>query len=260
MPATSSASKHEQVSSRSESYRRLADVYHHLLSEQSLDALLETIADHLGELVPIDTLTIYRADEADRVLIPVLARDPLAEQILSSRARFGQGITGWAVENREAVLANQAHLDPRVTFIPGTPMDPEALICVPLIARGSIKGAMNLYRIGNARFTDNEFELAKRFADAAALAIDNAETRAALEYQAQTDPLTGLYNHRYFHERLNSELVRTNRAHDSVSVLMIDIDDFKKVNDVFGHGTGDQVLIALAGIFKSTLRGSDVVC
>jgi len=260
VPATSSASKHDEVSSRSESYRRLADVYHHLLSEQTLDALLETIADHLGELVPIDTLTIYRVHGSEPILIPVLARDPLAEQILNSRARFGQGITGWAAEHREAVLANQAHLDPRVTFIPGTPMDPEALICVPLIARGSIKGALNLYRVGHARFSEDEFELAKRFADAAALAIDNAETRAALEHRAQTDPLTGLYNHRYFHERLNSELIRTNRARDSVSVLMIDIDDFKKVNDVYGHGTGDQILIALAGIFRSTLRGSDVVC
>ena len=259
MPATSSASKPSDAA-RSESYRRLADVYHHLLSEQSLDALLETIADHLGELVPIDTLTIYRADETNRVLIPVLARDPLAEQILNSRSRFGQGITGWAVEHREAVLANEAHLDPRVTFIPGTPMDPEALICVPLIARGSIKGALNLYRVGDGRFTEEELELAKHFGDAAALAIDNAETRQALEHQAQTDPLTGLYNHRFFHERLSSELVRANRTRDSVSVLMIDIDDFKRVNDVHGHGTGDQVLIALANILRSTLRGSDVVC
>jgi diguanylate cyclase (GGDEF)-like protein len=139
-------------------------------------------------------------------------------------------------------------------------MDPEALICVPLIARGSIKGALNIYRIGDARFSEDEFELAKRFGDAAALAIDNAETRQALEHQAQTDPLTGLYNHRFFHERLRSELARANRARDSVSVLMIDIDDFKKVNDVHGHGTGDQVLIALANIFSTTVRGSDVVC
>lgn len=260
MPATSNASRTKHISSRSDSYRRLTDVYHHLLSEQSLDALLETIADHLDELVPFDTLTIYRHNGGEEFLVPALARDPLAEQILNSKARIGEGITGWAVEHREAVLANQAHLDPRVSFIPGTPMDPEALICVPLIARGSIKGALNLYRVGDARFTHDEFELAKRFSDAAALAIDNAETRQKLEHQAQTDPLTGLYNHRFFHERLQSELVRTNRTHDSVAVLMVDIDDFKKVNDVFGHGTGDQVLIALAGILRSTLRGSDIVC
>lgn len=264
MPATERARKHRRKVTplaRPDSYERLADVFHHLLSEQGLDAVLEAIADHLGELVPVDSLTIYRANEAERMLVPVLARDQWAAEILNSRAQFGQGITGWAVERREAVLANQAHLDPRVTFIPGTPMDPEALICVPLIARGSIKGALNLYRVGEeALFTDEEFEFAKRFGDAAALAIDNAETRQALEHQAQTDPLTGLYNHRFFHERLHSELIRAGRTHDSVSVLMVDIDDFKKVNDVYGHGTGDQVLIALSAILKETLRGSDVVC
>ncbi|MDQ3963809.1 MAG: GAF domain-containing protein [Actinomycetota bacterium] len=264
MPAIERARRHGgKVTSltRPDSYERLSDVFHQLLSEQGLDAVLETIADHLGELVPVDSLTIYQANVAERMLVPVLARDQWAEQILQSRAQFGQGITGWAVENREAVLANQAHLDPRVTFIPGTPMEPEALICIPLIARGSIKGALNLYRVGEeGRFSDQEFELAKRFGDAAALAIDNAETRQALEHQAQTDPLTGLYNHRFFHERLRSELIRAGRTHDAVSLLMIDIDDFKKVNDVHGHGTGDQVLISVSEILKATLRGSDVVC
>ena len=61
---------------------------------------------------------------------------------------FGQGITGWAVEHREPVLANKAHLDPRVRFVPGTPVEPEALIAVPLIARGRLKGTLNIYRVG----------------------------------------------------------------------------------------------------------------
>ncbi len=73
-----------------------------------------------------------------------------------------------------------------------------------------------MYRQGDATFTDEEFELARRFADAAALALDNAHVRARLEHQAQTDSLTGLYNHRYFHERLRSELRRVSRAHDAV--------------------------------------------
>ncbi|MDQ4065780.1 MAG: diguanylate cyclase, partial [Actinomycetota bacterium] len=246
---------------RTKSYEALADVLHHLLEEQHLDAVLETIADQLATLVPADNLTIYTADEAERSLTPVLARDQWAEQVLASKSRFGEGITGWAVEHREAVLTNEAHLDPRVSLVPGTPIEPEALICVPLIARGAIKGALNLYRTGSeARFTTREFELAKRFADAAALAIDNAQTREALQQLAQTDPLTGLYNHRFFHERLRAELIRAGRSRDSVSLLMVDIDDFKRVNDVYGHGVGDQVLIALGNIIRSTVRGSDVSC
>src|SRR5438874_882966 len=81
-----------------------------------------------------------------------------------------------------------AHLDPRVAFVPGTPPDPEALITVPLIARGSLKGALNIYRVGeDASFDEDAFELARWFGDAAALSLDNAQIRARLEILAHTD-------------------------------------------------------------------------
>ena len=165
-----------------ESYRRLAEVFHLVLSEQSLDALLDRIAETLADLMPYEALHIYEVDEDRRELIPVLARSQAYEdEIMKSRPRFGEGITGWAVEHRRPVWTNQAHLDPRVVTVPGTPVEPEALISVPLIARGALKGALNIYRIGEqAGFADHEFELAKWFGDAAALAVDNAaDPRAA---------------------------------------------------------------------------------
>ena len=245
-----------------QSYRQLADVFHDILSEHSLDNLLERVADTLAELVPHDTLSIYQADEAQTILIPVFARDKWADNILNDQSNFGEGITGWAALHREPVRTNEAHRDPRRKTVPGTPADePEALITVPLIARDLVKGMLNIYRLGeDACFSDDEFELTRRFADAAALALDNAQIRTRLEYQAQTDSLTGLYNHRHFHDRLRAELTRASRARDSVAVLMLDIDDFKRVNDVYGHGVGDQVLRDLADLLRGALRGSDVVC
>jgi transcriptional regulator with GAF, ATPase, and Fis domain len=134
-----------QGTARVESYRRLADVFHDVLAEQSLDALLDRIADALAELVPHDSLTIYEADEPRRLLIPVWARDKWADKILADSCPFGDGLTGWGVEHREPVWVNQAHLDPRVMTVAGTPADePEALITIPLIARDSIKGALNI--------------------------------------------------------------------------------------------------------------------
>src|SRR5438874_1875048 len=266
VPSTAENGYQESAAARSaalvQSYRRLADIFHDVLSEQSLDALLERIADTLAELVPYDTLSIYQADEAQTVLIPVLARDQWAAKIMNSRSLFGEGITGWSAQHREPVRTNHAHLDPRKKVVPGTPDDePEALITVPLIARGLVKGVLNIYRLGEeAAWSDEEFELAKRFADAAALALDNAQIRARLEHQAQTDSLTGLYNHRHFHDRLRAELTRASRTHDAVAVVMLDIDDFKRVNDVHGHGAGDQVLVELAELLRTTLRVSDVVC
>jgi diguanylate cyclase (GGDEF)-like protein len=244
-----------------ESYRRLAAVFHDVLSEQSLDDLLDRIADTLNELVPYDALHIYEADNAGRELVPRLARTEWQDEVMRTRPGFGQGITGWAVAIGQPVLVNEAHLDPRVVIVPGTPVDPEALISIPLVARGSLKGALNIYRVGEeASFDDDEFELAKWFGDAAALALDNVQVRASLEHQAQTDSLTGLYNHRFFHERLRAELTRATRAHDSVGLLMFDIDDFKRVNDICGHAVGDQILVAIAGALSSLVRGSDIAC
>ena len=244
-----------------ESYRRLADVFHDVLSEQSLDALLERVAEAVGELIPHDDLAFYEADESAGELRAVFARGQYAEEVLADEPfAFGKGITGWAVEHRQPVLANRADLDPRVRFVEGTPPDPESLIAVPLIARGHVKGALNIYRVGLQEFTEDEFRLAVRFADAAALALDNAHVRASLELQAQTDPLTGLWNHRAFHELLRRELVRSSAEQLSVALVMLDLDDFKRVNDVFGHAVGDQVLAEVADHLRAMVRQSDAVC
>jgi diguanylate cyclase (GGDEF)-like protein len=244
-----------------ESYRRLADVFHDVLSEQSLDALLERIADTIAELIPHDDLAFYEADEDTCLLRAVLARGEYADEVLADEPfAFGLGITGWAVDHRQPVLANRADLDPRVKFVEGTPPDPESLIAVPLIARGRIKGALNIYRAGLTEFTEVELMLAVRFGDAAALALDNAHVRASLELQAQTDPLTGLWNHRAFHERLRNEVVRASSEHGSVALLMLDLDDFKRVNDIYGHAAGDQVLAELAAELRGVVRQGDDVC
>ncbi len=256
-PTTPAADQESAV----ESYQRLADVFHEVLAEQSLDGLLDRIADALTALIPYDDFHIYEVDMVKREMIPRLARSRWAEQVLAERFPFGEGITGWAVEHREPVLANQAHLDPRVRIVPGTPAEPEALIVVPLIARGNLKGTMNIYREGDdASFTEQEFRLAMRFGDAAALALDNAHIRASLEQQAQTDALTGLLNHRAFHELLRKELLRSSAAHDTVALVMLDLDDFKKVNDIHGHAIGDHVLVAVAEQLRTAVRDSDSVC
>src|SRR5437588_9887643 len=101
-----------------QSYRRLADVFHDVLAEQSLDALLDRIADTIRELVPHEDMHIYEANLAQRTLVPVFARGEWESEIMRMTSTFGEGITGWAVEHREPVPTNAAHLAPRVTFAP----------------------------------------------------------------------------------------------------------------------------------------------
>jgi len=99
----------------------------------------------------------------------------------------------------------------------------------------------------------------ERFAELVGLAVDNAETRAALARQALTDPLTGLANHRAFHARLTEEAHRARRHGRPLALILFDIDHFKQVNDVHGHQRGDDVLRAVARLLRDEARGGDIV-
>ena len=90
------------------------------------------------------------------------------------------------------------------------------------------------------------------------MALENARLYEDARNLADRDPLTGFYNHRFLHERLGEEVVRSQRARRPMSVLMLDLDDFKLVNDTFGHLFGDRVLTWTAELIRSTLRASDV--
>jgi diguanylate cyclase (GGDEF)-like protein len=90
------------------------------------------------------------------------------------------------------------------------------------------------------------------------MALENARLYEEARALADRDPLTGFYNHRYLHERFGEEVVRAQRSRLPLSVLMLDVDDFKLVNDTFGHLFGDQVLAWTAEVIRSTLRASDI--
>jgi diguanylate cyclase (GGDEF)-like protein len=95
-------------------------------------------------------------------------------------------------------------------------------------------------------------------ANEAAMALENARLYEDLRKRADRDPLTGFYNHRYLHERMGEEVVRSQRGRRSLSVMMLDLDDFKLVNDTFGHLFGDRYLAWTAELIRATLRASDV--
>src|SRR6266508_721305 len=226
----------------------LWDIAHLLASETSPDRILESIANAFRDLVPFDAIGIYRADVVARQLQPVYVQDEYEEEVFAHGAvGFDVGVLGRATRSGVPQLVNDAHIDPRAAHIPDTPLEPESMIVVPLLARSELKGALSIHRVGEARhFSEEEFALSTRFGELAALAIDNAEIRARLELEVLTDHLTGLYNHRFFQERLAEEVSRATRQRTSVALLMYDIDDFKRVNDSYGHQSGDQVLQALA--------------
>ena len=109
-------------------------------------------------------------------------------------------------------------------------------------------------------FNDAELRLADVLAQGIALPIANVKMRELLREQAVRDPLTGLYNRRFLEEALDREVRRASRKQTTVGLIMIDVDNFKRMNDAHGHTAGDAVLRAVAALLQSRIRAADVVC
>jgi diguanylate cyclase (GGDEF)-like protein len=166
-------------------------------------------------------------------------------------------VCGWAVAHKQALLINDMNTDPRAFVIPETPTERQASIIVPLQVMGEVSGVLTLDRLGGRTFDERELELARLFANQAAIAIQNARSYMEMELQAISDGLTGLHNHRHFQESLAAEVSRAGRYDEEFCLLMMDLDHFKSVNDTVGHQRGDEVLREVASVLRRCSRESD---
>lgn len=132
-------------------------------------------------------------------------------------------------------------------------------VCLPLRAQGAMPGILTLR--GNGRLRDASGQRqARMLADTVGLAIVNLRLRESLREQSIRDGLTGLFNRRYLEETLAREVARASRERAPLSLLMIDLDHFKLVNDTYGHSAGDRVLQAVADMLQRQVRSADIVC
>lgn len=240
-----------------QSQQDLVRVSESILSTLDEQVVFEAITEKLRLLVEYDTLAISKVEWDTRRIVTVWARDEYAQELIDNPIGVEQGLWGWAVTHDEALLCNTAHDDPRANQVPDTPVEPQASIVLPLHVMNKVIGVLNLDRLGGKTFTDEEFELVKPFANLAAIAIENASLYERSQLRAVTDPLTGLYNHGHFQETLEHEVRRCERYGDSFSLLMLDLDHFKGVNDRFGHPRGDAVLREVAQVLSDTTREAD---
>jgi diguanylate cyclase (GGDEF)-like protein len=133
-----------------------------------------------------------------------------------------------------------------------------SLVMLPLVASGESLGLIELFSPGPIALNEDRLGLVRTIANEAAIALENARLYEEARALADRDPLTGFFNHRYLHERFGQEAVRARRSHRPLSLLMLDLDDFKLVNDSFGHLLGDDVLRWTADLIRKTLRASDL--
>ena len=224
------------------------------------------LREQLGELgrrvcdrLEIEEFTALLVDDTTHQLMVEAVAGKVPAGVQGMRLAVGEGITGEAAARGETIYVTDVLQDPRFVHYPGQVKSQGSFLAVPLRAKGLVVGVMNLSRGKVAAFSAQEVRLAEAVAVQAGLAIANARLYAQTLELSYTDPLTGVPNRRALAQRLEQEWTRSLRFGDELSLLMIDLDRFKNVNDTFGHSIGDGILRAVATLLRRNVRKVDTV-
>jgi diguanylate cyclase (GGDEF)-like protein len=239
--------------------RALSDAALALQSEHDPMRILGVMADQMSRVIQVTEMAIFVADYETFRLVPVLATGPDRDEILADSMSLDAGITGWAFAKGTPQNIPDTSKHPLARQIPGTSYVEESLLLVPLVATEHKLGIINCWRVGVAQFSDRELEAASLFAHVAASAWRNAQLYVELVNAAMTDPLTRLYNSRWLRDTGERDLARAGRDEKPLSLLLVDLDHFKAVNDSSGHAIGDLLLQRVATQLRTTVRGADAV-
>jgi diguanylate cyclase (GGDEF)-like protein/excisionase family DNA binding protein len=235
--------------------RELLQVTEAILTTLDPRAVFDQVADRLAQIVGYDNISIEVFDPGSGLIRPMTARGVDADEFLRPWAPGEEGLATWVFRHNQPQLVPDELSDPRVRQFGSTGPVAGSLIAVPLRGREGATGVLTLERLGTAnRYAEEEFELVKLFAAQVSIALQNAEAHSAVEARARTDPLTGLLNRGMFQDWLARAAIRG----DPFSLVMLDLDDFKHVNDDLGHEAGDRVLQLVATAITRAARDSDL--
>lgn len=170
--------------------------------------------------------------------------------------RRSPGLYGLAMRTRRPVVANDVRKEERHVVTVG---DVLSKLCVPIVVEGRVEGMISLESRHADTYSPGDVDFVAALAESAAVAVKNARLYRAVEQSAIRDGLTGLYNHSYFHEALTDEVERAVRYGRETSLVLLDVDDFKRFNDDFGHLAGDKVLRWLGEALLLHTRKADTV-
>ena len=180
--------------------------------------------------------------------------------IKGKRFGIGEGIAGRAAQRRQPVLVNDAEASALGAGELPKPMAVRSALAVPLLSRGRLIGVVvAIDRLKSDHFTNQDARLLLLLLEPAAVAIDNAMLLRKSEELSVTDDLTKLYNSRYLNATLRREVERSKRYRTPVSLIFLDLDGFKSVNDQYGHLWGSRTLVEVGKLLASTVREIDVV-
>jgi len=215
------------------------------------------ISSKLSNLVPFSCCALFLHNEEMENLRCRFATGIDAEIIQQISVKSGMGLTGWVARNRRTLVNARPSADLEAAGIAATTSLQSALVC-PLVFNERFIGTLSVYHIDAGCFTDDHRRLLDRVCEQAAAVIYNSIVFEQTQEDSLTDPLTGLPNTRFMFMHLTRELARAERLKSEVSLLVMDLDDFKGINDNHGHHVGDRALREVAGVLRAAIRPYDI--
>jgi diguanylate cyclase (GGDEF)-like protein/putative nucleotidyltransferase with HDIG domain len=242
----------QRAAQQAEVADRLATSLQDLVSALKLDDVLAKIRKNAQVAVGGKEFALL-VEEADGTRCK--SSSTLPRETLEALERWAEA--GGAHGQAPMVLDDLAHVPALATLPQDRALPLRSLCSAPLVFRGRSLGQLVALANAEGGFLPHDVELLQSYAAQAAIALENARLYEAQQQLASRDPLTGLLNHREFHEAVARELETCRRHGGSVAVVLLDLDDFKRVNDTSGHAAGDRVLLEAAGGLKGACRTSD---
>jgi diguanylate cyclase (GGDEF)-like protein len=230
---------------------------------RDIEELFHLILDRSTEIVKAEQASLMILDEASKE-IAVKACKGLPKNIMQTlRLKKGEGISGKVIETGTPLVVRDIEQDPRTHQKKKGRYKTKSFISIPLMLKDMPVGALNISdKSSGDVFNEDDLKIIKIFASQAVNAMERVQLYQRSKEMEQvliTDHLTGLLNRRYLFERVTEEVTRAARHNHTISLMMIDVDDFKFYNDKNGHLAGDDALRSLAALFRDTVRNIDFV-
>ncbi|MBI5194388.1 MAG: sensor domain-containing diguanylate cyclase [Nitrospirae bacterium] len=234
-----------------------------LTSTLEVDKVLDIIMENVHKLVSSESWSLLLSDVERNDLYYAITKGRQMEGQSSRRITSGKGIAGWVAENGKPLIVHNVPNSKRFSIYykeHNKGFIPRDVMCIPIINKKKTIGVLEIINKKNRTpFTKKDKELMLKLIDQAAIAIERSDLYQRMANLAVTDDLTKLFNLRYLYRALNSELKRSRRYNSRFSVIFLDLDSFKLVNDRHGHLAGSKTLVEVAGLLLNALRDVDII-